>query len=79
MGEGNRGLSELGVTDHYINRWRRKLEELPFIRFAGAAQHIAGSQRALTTRRTLRSLRGTVERKAPSKQLGRREGAYVFA
>ena len=24
-------------------------------------------------------LRGTVERKAPSKQLGRREGAYVFA
>lgn len=25
------------------------------------------------------SLRGTVERKAPSKRVGRREGAYVFA
>ncbi|CAN6888548.1 unnamed protein product [Brassica oleracea] len=33
----------------------RKLEELPFIRFAGAAQHIAGSQRAHTTCLTLRS------------------------
>lgn len=25
-------LSELYKADHYINRWRRKLEELPFIR-----------------------------------------------
>ncbi|CAF2074992.1 unnamed protein product [Brassica napus] len=33
----------------------RKLEELPFIRFAGAAQHIAGSQRSHTTCLTLRS------------------------
>jgi hypothetical protein len=24
-------------ADHYISRWRRKLEELPFIRFAGVA------------------------------------------
>lgn len=35
--------------------WQRKLEELPFIRFARAAQHIAGSQRAHTTCLTLRS------------------------
>lgn len=42
-------------ADHYISCWRRKLEELPFIRFAGAAQHIAGSQRAHTTCLTLRS------------------------
>jgi len=34
---------------------KRKLEELPFIRFAGAAQHIAGSQRAHTTCLTPRS------------------------
>ncbi|MCD9643809.1 hypothetical protein HAX54_031655 [Datura stramonium] len=33
----------------------RKLEELPFIRFMGAPQHIAGSQRAHTTCLTLRS------------------------
>ncbi|KAL0771682.1 hypothetical protein Bca101_036833 [Brassica carinata] len=33
----------------------RKLEELPFIHFAGAAQHIAGSQRVHTTCLTLRS------------------------
>ncbi|CAN6924148.1 unnamed protein product [Brassica oleracea] len=33
----------------------RKLEELPFIHFAGAAQHIAGSQRSHTTCLTLRS------------------------
>lgn len=48
-------LSELYKADHYISRWRRKLFELPFIRFAGAAQHIAGSQRAHTTCLTLRS------------------------
>ncbi|WJZ97161.1 hypothetical protein VitviT2T_015788 [Vitis vinifera] len=48
-------LSELYKADHYISRWRRKLFELPFIRFTGAAQHIAGSQRARTTCLTLRS------------------------
>lgn len=48
-------LRELYKADHYISCWRRKLEELPFIRFAGAAQHIAGSQRAHTTCLTLRS------------------------
>ena len=53
--EGGGKLSELYKADHYISRWRRKLEELPFIRFAGAAQHIAGSQRAHTTCLTLRS------------------------
>ena len=53
--EGGAKLSELYKVDHYISRWRRKLEELPFIRFAGAAQHIAGSQRAHITCLTPRS------------------------
>ena len=30
--EGGGKLSELYKADHYISRWRRKLEELPFIR-----------------------------------------------
>jgi len=70
--EGGGKLSELYKADHYISRWRRKLEELPFIRFAGAAQRIAGSQRAHTTCLSLRS----VDRKAPSKppHSSKREG-----
>jgi hypothetical protein len=31
-GGGEAKLSELYKADHYISRWRRKLEELPFIR-----------------------------------------------
>jgi len=32
-GEREARLSELYKADHYISRWRRKLEELPFIHY----------------------------------------------
>lgn len=76
--EGPRTLSELCKADHYISRWRARRASLHSLRGSRTA-HSWKSEGPYYLPNP--SLRGTVDRKAPSKppHSSKREGAYVFA